>query len=92
MSPLVDFTGVRELFADNASYGEVRQHMWTAYADGRSTPLPTWEQIQLAMTAFDITALAPETNSHYYWQHSADWQAARRAAAGDHLLTILDQR
>ena len=90
LSPLVDFTGVSELFGDIASYGEVRRHMWTAYADGRSGPLPSWEQIQLAMTAFDITALAPETDSHYYWQHSADWQAARRAAARECLLAMLD--
>lgn len=89
MSPLVDFTGVRELFGDNVSYGDVRRHMWMAYADGRSGPLPSWEQIQLAMTAFDITALAPETDSHYYWQHSAEWQSARRSAARDCLLAVL---
>ena len=51
LSPLADFTGVRELFGGKASYGDVRRHMWMAYADGRSGPLPGWEQIQLAMTA-----------------------------------------
>jgi aminoglycoside phosphotransferase (APT) family kinase protein len=91
LSPLVDFTGVRELFGDSASYGDVRRHTWMAYANGRSGPLPSWEQIQLAMTAFDITALAPETDSHYYWQSSAEWHAARRAAARDCLLAMLDQ-
>jgi hypothetical protein len=41
------------------------------------------------MTAFDITALAPETDTHYYWQHSDEWQAARRAAARDSLRAML---
>jgi aminoglycoside phosphotransferase (APT) family kinase protein len=91
LSPLVDFTGVRELFGADASYGEVRCHMWTAYAEHRSARLPTWEEIHLAMTAFDITALAPDTATHYYWQHSAEWQAARRAAAGDSLRAMLGQ-
>ena len=88
LSPLVDFTCSwrSELFAAEASYGEIRRHMWAAYAGHRSAPLPTWEQVQLALTAFDITALAPETASHYYWQESAEWQATRRAAAGDCLL------
>ena len=89
-SPLVDFTGVRELFGADTAYGEVRRHMWPAYAAQRSAPLPTWEQIHLAMTAFDITALAPETETHYYWQHSAEWQATRRAAAGDSLRALLN--
>ena len=89
LSPLVDFTGVRELFGADGAYGELRRHMWMAYAEQRSAPLPTWEEIHLAMTAFDITALAPETHTHYYWQHSDAWKAARRAAAGDSLRAML---
>jgi aminoglycoside phosphotransferase (APT) family kinase protein len=89
LSPLVDFTGVREMFAAETRYGEARRHMWTAYAGRRSGPLPTWEQVHVAMTAFDITALAPETQTHYYWQHSAEWQAERRAAAADCLAALL---
>ncbi len=63
--------------------------MRRAYAEHRSAPLPTWEEIHLAMTAFDLTALAPETHTHYYWQHSAEWRAARRAAACDSLRALL---
>ena len=89
LSPLVEFTGVRELFGADAAYGEVRRHMWMAYDAQRSAPLPTWEELHVAMTAFDITALAPETKTHYYWQHSAEWKAARRVAAGDSLRAML---
>jgi aminoglycoside phosphotransferase (APT) family kinase protein len=89
LSPLVDFTGVRELFGADAAYGDLRRHMWMAYAEHRSAPLPTWEELHLAMTAFDLTALAPERGTHYYWQHSDEWRAARRAAAGDSLRAML---
>ena len=89
LSPLVDFTGVRELFAANASYGDVRRHMWLAYAAQRSAPLPAWDEIHMAMTAFDITALAPETKTHYYWQHSAEWRAQRHVAARDSLRAMI---
>jgi aminoglycoside phosphotransferase (APT) family kinase protein len=89
LSPLVDFTGVRELFGADASYGDVRRHMWMAYAERRSAPLPSWEEVHLAMTAFDIAALAPETDAHYYWQHGDEWQAARRTAARDSLRAML---
>jgi hypothetical protein len=89
LSPLVDFTGVRELFGADAEYGELRRHLWLAYAEHRSAPLPTWDGIHLAMAAFDITALAPETNTHYYWQHGDAWRAARRAAACDSLRARL---
>jgi aminoglycoside phosphotransferase (APT) family kinase protein len=92
LSPLVDFTGVRELFGADAAYGEVRRHMWLAYAAHRSAPLPPWEAIHLAMTAFDLTALAPETRSHYYWAASAAQRATRRAAARDCLLAVLGSR
>ena len=51
--------------------------------------MPTWEQVHLALTAFDITALAPETDTHYNWQHTAEWKATRRAAAGECLLAML---
>jgi hypothetical protein len=51
--------------------------------------LPSWEQVYLALTTFDIVALAPETETHYYWQKSAEWQAARRAAAGHCLQALL---
>jgi hypothetical protein len=67
----------------------MRRHMRRAYAEHRSAPLPTWEEIHLAMTAFDITALALETDTHYYWQHSDEWRAARRAAARDSLRAML---
>jgi aminoglycoside phosphotransferase (APT) family kinase protein len=91
LSPLVDFTcsWKSELFAAEASYGDIRRQMWAAYADRRSAPLPTWEQVHLALTTFDITALAPETNSHYYWQEDGEWRAMRRAAARDCLLAML---
>ena len=89
LSPLVDFTGVRELFGDEVSYGFMRRHMWMAYAEKRSVPLPTWEQVHMALTAFDITAFGPETDSHYYWQHSKEWRAARREEARDSLLAMI---
>lgn len=93
LSPLVDFTcsWTRELFAAEADYGDIRRHVWAAYAERRSAPLPTWEQVHLALTAFDLAALAPETKSHYYWQASPEWRAARRAAARDSLLAALGQ-
>ncbi|WP_328997658.1 hypothetical protein OHA18_24725 [Kribbella sp. NBC_00709] len=83
-SPLVDFTCSQwdsASWAAERSYGDLRRHLWTAYAEHRSVPLPSWEQVHLALTTFDIVALAPETKTHYYWQKSAEWQAARRAAA-----------
>jgi aminoglycoside phosphotransferase (APT) family kinase protein len=90
LSPLVDFTcnWTRELFAAEACYGDIRRHMWTAYARERSAPLPAWEQVHIALTAFDITALAPETESHYYWQQSQEWRRARRDAACECLLSM----
>jgi aminoglycoside phosphotransferase (APT) family kinase protein len=84
LSPLVDFTCSQwdsGSWAVEGSYGDLRRHLWTAYAEHRSVPMPSWEQIHLALTAFDIAALAPETKTHYYWQKSPEWQAARRAAA-----------
>lgn len=92
LSPLVDFTcnwSSAKLFAAEPAYGDIRRHMWTAYAARRSAPLPAWEDIHLALTAFEITALAPETRSHYHWQESAVWRAARRAAAGEALQAML---
>ncbi|WP_020384998.1 hypothetical protein [Kribbella catacumbae] len=76
-------------WAAERSYGDLRRHLWTAYAEHRSVPLPSWEQVHLALTTFDIVALAPETETHYYWQKSPEWQAARRAAARDCLQTQL---
>ncbi|TDU87939.1 phosphotransferase family enzyme [Kribbella voronezhensis] len=84
LSPLVDFTCSQwdsASWAVESSYGDLRRHLWTAYAERRSTPLPSWEQVHLALTTFDITALAPETKTHYYWQKSPEWQATRRATA-----------
>jgi aminoglycoside phosphotransferase (APT) family kinase protein len=84
LSPLVDFTCSQwdsASWAAERSYGDLRRHLWTAYAERRSVPLPSWEQVHLALTTFDIVALAPESKTHYYWQKSAEWQAARRAAA-----------
>ncbi|MGC4943916.1 phosphotransferase family protein [Kribbella sp. DT2] len=92
LSPLVDFTCSQwdsASWAAEGSYGELRRHLWTAYADHRSVPLPTWEQVHLALTAFDIVALGPESRTHYYWQKSPEWQAARRAAARDSLRAQL---
>ena len=92
LSPLVDFTCSQwdsASWATERSYGDLRRHLWTAYAEHRSVPLPSWEQVHLALTTFDIVALAPETKSHYYWQKSAEWQAARRAAARDCLQAQL---
>ncbi|MGW7686821.1 phosphotransferase family protein [Kribbella sp. NPDC054772] len=92
LSPLVDFTCSQwdsASWAAERSYGDLRRHLWTAYAEHRSAPLPTWDQVHLALTAFDIVALAPETESHYYWQKSPEWQAARRAAALHCLQTLL---
>lgn len=92
LSPLVDFTCSQwnsASWAAERSYGDLRRHLWSAYADHRSVPLPSWEQVHLALTTFDIVALAPETKSHYYWQKSAEWQAARRAAAQDCLQAQL---
>ncbi|TWD79972.1 phosphotransferase family enzyme [Kribbella amoyensis] len=93
LSPLVDFTCSQwdsASWAAERSYGELRRYLWTAYADHRSAPLPTWDQVHLALTMFDIAALAPETETHYYWQKSAEWQAARRAAARDCLQALLE--
>jgi aminoglycoside phosphotransferase (APT) family kinase protein len=93
LSPLVDFTCSQwdsASWAVEGSYGELRRHLWTAYAENRSVPLPGWEQIHLALVTFDIVALAPEIETHYYWQKSADWQATRRAAARDCLQTLLN--
>ena len=84
LSPLVDFTCSQwdsASWAAERSYGDLRRHLWAGYAERRSVPLPSWEQVHLALTTFDIVALAPETETHYYWQKSAKWQAARRAAA-----------
>jgi aminoglycoside phosphotransferase (APT) family kinase protein len=91
LSPLVDFIGnwKPEAFAAETVYGDLRRHMWAAYAAARSATLPTWDAVQLALTAFDITALAPETRSHYYWQASAEWRDVRRAAAGERLVAML---
>ncbi|WP_406049461.1 phosphotransferase family protein [Kribbella sp. NBC_00889] len=92
LSPLVDFTCSQwdsASWAAERSYGDLRRHLWTAYAEHRSVPLPSWEQVHLALTTFDIVALAPETKTHYYWQKSAEWQAARRAAARDSLQAQL---
>lgn len=92
LSPLVDFTCSQwdsASWAAERSYGDLRRHLWTAYAAHRSAPLPSWEQVHFALTAFDIVALAPETESHYYWQKSAEWQAARRAAACHCLRALL---
>jgi aminoglycoside phosphotransferase (APT) family kinase protein len=92
LSPLVDFTCSQwdsASWAAERSYGDLRRHLWTAYAEHRSVPLPSWEQVHLALTTFDIVALAPETETHYYWQKSAEWQAARRAAARDCLQAQL---
>ncbi|WP_405071938.1 hypothetical protein OG558_21865 [Kribbella sp. NBC_01510] len=83
LSPLVDFTCSQWDSASSAaerSYGDLRRYLWTAYAEHRSVPLPSWEQVHLALTTFDVVALSPETKTHYYWQKSAEWQAARRAA------------
>ncbi|TDW22631.1 phosphotransferase family protein [Kribbella kalugense] len=93
LSPLVDFTCSQwdsASWAAERSYGDLRRHLWTAYAEHRAVPLPSWEQIHLALTTFDIVALAPETKTHYYWQKSAEWQAARRAAARDCLQVLLE--
>jgi len=91
LSPLVEFTcsWKTDSFAAEAAYGDIRRHMWTAYTKHRTGPLPTWDEICLALTAFDITALAPETRSHYYWQESPEWRAARRFAARAALLAAL---
>lgn len=92
MSPLADFAWTREPVDAEPSYGEMRRHMWNAYAAERSAPLPNWEQVQLAMTAFDIAALAPAANVHYNWSHTTEWKGSRRAAAGDCLRAMLRQR
>jgi aminoglycoside phosphotransferase (APT) family kinase protein len=92
LSPLVDFTCSQwdsASWASERSYGDLRRHLWTAYAERRSMPLPSWEQVHLALTTFDIVALAPETETHYYWQKSAEWRAARRAAAHACLRALL---
>ncbi|MFI5730823.1 phosphotransferase family protein [Kribbella sp. NPDC051587] len=92
VSPLVDFTCSQwdsATWAAEGSYGELRHHLWTTYAQHRSVPLPSWEQVHLALTAFDIVALAPETESHYYWQQSPEWRAARRTAARECLQALL---
>ncbi|WP_405058635.1 aminoglycoside phosphotransferase family protein [Kribbella sp. NBC_01505] len=92
LSPLVDFTCSQwdsTSWAAERSYGDLRRHLWTTYAECRSVPLPSWEQVHLALTTFDIAALAPETETHYYWQKSPEWQAARRAAAQDSLQAQL---
>jgi len=91
LSPLVEFTCSWKLasFAAEPAYGDIRRHMWIAYAERRTGPLPTWDEICLALTAFDITVLAPETRSHYHWQESPEWRAARRSAARDALLAAL---
>lgn len=92
LSPLVDFTCSQwdsASWAAERSYGDLRRHLWAAYAEHRSVPLPRWEQVHLALTTFDLVALAPETETHYYWQKSAEWQAARRAAARDCLQAQL---
>lgn len=93
LSPIVDFTCSQwdsTSWAAETTYGDLRHHLWTAYANHRSAPLPSWEQIQLALTTFDIVALAPETKTHYYWQKGPEWQATRRAQARAHLQTLLD--
>ncbi|WP_432948668.1 hypothetical protein ACQPXM_14355 [Kribbella sp. CA-253562] len=72
------------------AHGDLRRHLWTAYAEHRKAPLPSWEQVHLALTTFDNVALAPETKTHYYWQKSAEWQAARRAAARSSLQAQLE--
>ncbi|WP_433016671.1 phosphotransferase family protein [Kribbella sp. CA-294648] len=93
LSPIVDFTCSQwdsTSWAAETSYGDLRHHLWTSYAEHRSAPLPAWEQIHLALTTFDIVALAPETQTHYYWQKSPEWQATRRAAAQACLPALLD--
>jgi len=91
LSPLVDFAcnWNHDSFAAEAAYGDIRRHMWAAYAAGRDAKLPSWEEVHLALTAFDIMALAPETESHYYWKESAEWRTARRVAAGECLVEML---
>ncbi len=91
LSPLVEFTSSwkPDSFAAEAAYGDIRRHMWTAYAERRTVPLLTWDELYLALTAFDITALAPESRSHYHWQESPEWRAARRSAARAALLAAL---
>jgi aminoglycoside phosphotransferase (APT) family kinase protein len=92
LSPLCDFTCSqfdRELLAAEPCYGALRRQLWTAYADRRSVPLPAWDQVQLALTAFDITALAPEVQSQYFWHQGTEWRAERRAAAIDCLRALL---
>ncbi len=91
LSPLVEFTASwsTPVFAAEAAYGDLRRHMWAGYAARRSAPLPVWEHVHLALLAFDINALAPDTRSHYHWQESPSWRAARRAAAGEALRAIL---
>ena len=91
MSPLVDFIGnwKAEALAAEAVYGDLRRHMWAAYAASRSAPLPAWDAVELALAAFDVTALAPETRSHYYWHWSPEAKATRRAAASARLAAML---
>ncbi len=92
LSPLVDFTcsqWASASWAAERSYGDLRRHLWTAYAEHRSAPLPSWDQVHLALTTFDIAALAPESKTHYYWQKSPEWQADRRAAAYNCLKALL---
>jgi aminoglycoside phosphotransferase (APT) family kinase protein len=91
LSPLVDFIGnwKSEAFSAETAYGDLRRHMWAAYAGARTAPLPPWDGVELALAAFDITALAPETRSHYYWHARPEWRAARRTAAGERLIAML---
>jgi aminoglycoside phosphotransferase (APT) family kinase protein len=91
LSPLVDFIGnwKPEAFAAETAYGDLRRQMWAAYAGARAAPLPPWDRVELALAAFDITALAPETRSHYYWHASPEWKVARRAMAGERLKAML---
>jgi aminoglycoside phosphotransferase (APT) family kinase protein len=92
LSPLCDFTCSqfdRKLLSAEPEYGALRRHLWAAYADRRSASLPAWDQVHLALTAFDITALAPEVLSQYFWHQGTEWRAKRRAAAVDCLRTLL---
>ena len=82
-------TGSRRHSPPKAAYGDLRRQMWAAYAGARTVPLPPGKGSNSALAAFDITALAPETRSHYYWHASPEWKVARRAMAGGRLKAML---
>ena len=93
LSPLTDFTCTQwdsAWWEAERSYGDLRRHLWTSYTEHRSAPLPSWEQIHLALTTFDIAALDPQQQQwHYYWQKSTEWRSERRAVARDCLRALL---